>query len=172
MSKFSQGERILIIDEEHTIRKGVINNAYDELGMAVVSFEDGAVEKVPYPWIGRIPEENEQPKEEPKPETDDGRSTKLSKDEFLRYLGNTLSDYLMSGLPSVALLGMTAYGTKLAQILFEEEQGIIITERKLRDAFAKLIQNEEPRFLTIVLQSCAVFQELVGKIFKDEVVEK
>lgn len=52
MSKFKLGVRVVVIDgDTHEIRKGVIDNVYETLEVAIVKFDDGNVEKVGFDYL-------------------------------------------------------------------------------------------------------------------------
>lgn len=57
MIEFKPGLRVVVIDEDtHEVRKGVINASYEGVEVAIVKFDDGNVEKVGFDYLGIEPE--------------------------------------------------------------------------------------------------------------------
>ena len=70
MSKFNPGVKVLVIGEDNEVRYGVIQNAYDDVGIAIVKFTDDTVEKVHYNRMGIEPETVSQEINEPVEKTE------------------------------------------------------------------------------------------------------
>lgn len=56
MCKFKPGVRVIVIDEDHEIRRGVINAVYPDIKLTIVKFDDGNVEKVGFNYLGIEPD--------------------------------------------------------------------------------------------------------------------
>ena len=66
MSKLKEGVRVIVFDRDtNEIKKGVIDKAYSEMEIAIVKFDDGNVEKVPYEHLHIEPENDVQETTEP-----------------------------------------------------------------------------------------------------------
>lgn len=63
------GVRVVVIDENHNVRKGAVKVCYGGLDTVLVRFDDGNVEKVPFKKIGIEPEAQEDEKKEPEEKT-------------------------------------------------------------------------------------------------------
>ena len=63
MGKFKPGVRVVVIDENHELRKGVIKDVYPGINTAIVTFDDGNVEKVRFNYLGIDQETKEKPTE-------------------------------------------------------------------------------------------------------------
>lgn len=63
------GVRVVVIDDDHKLRRGTVKVHYDMLDVVLVKFDDGNVEKVPFKKIGIEPEAQEDEKKEPEEKT-------------------------------------------------------------------------------------------------------
>ena len=68
MKVFNEDMRVIFIDEDNELRRGVITSAYDALRTAIVKTDDGDVKKVPFSKMAIDDREDTKPIEEPVPE--------------------------------------------------------------------------------------------------------
>lgn len=147
MNKFTEGTRVIVIGDDNEIRKGSIQRAYEMVGVAVVKFEDGEVEKVKFNRLGI--EKTETVKESEIPE-DKQRATEIS--EEIKYISKKdFTDALMyvtspEGMPEEVkkevnanslLLGNMAVmcsGLSLIKKLYENNEILSITKEQLKQA--------------------------------------
>ena len=105
MSKFKVNMRVAVIDENE-IRKGTIRNIYDAIGVAIVHFDNDAVEKVGFSRLGIL--EEDEPKEAPVPEEDNSDIDGLGRDlsqtititrrEYIKVLDKVLEAEVYTGV--------------------------------------------------------------------------
>lgn len=63
------GVRVVVIDDDHKLRRGTVKVHYDVLDTVLVKFDDGNVEKVPFDVIGIESDVQEDEKREPEEKT-------------------------------------------------------------------------------------------------------
>lgn len=117
MGKFKPGVRVVVIDENHELRKGIIKEVYPEIYTAIVKFDDGNVEKVGFNYLGIDPETKVQ--EEKPTEPVEKSEITITPDEFRKIGVNTMvalsKDDLVVGLVLSVFMG------KLHEALFCDE---------------------------------------------------
>lgn len=64
--KLKPGVRVVVIDEDHKLRRGTVKVYYDMFDIVLVKFDDGNVEKVPCDFIGIESDVQEDEKKEPR----------------------------------------------------------------------------------------------------------
>ena len=110
MCKFKPGVRVIVIDEDHEIRRGVINAVYPDIKLAIVKFDDGNVEKVGFNYLG-IESDNKAQEEKPTEPVEKSEIT-ITPDEFKKTGTKVMSEFIKKHDP---MLGMFA-GVIIAEI--------------------------------------------------------
>ena len=97
MSKFKTGMRVVVIDENNEVRKGVINTVYEDMEIAIVKFDDGNVEKVHFSYLGIEPETKAQ--EEKPTEPVEKSEITITPDEFKKIGTKVMTEIIKKGGP-------------------------------------------------------------------------
>jgi hypothetical protein len=192
MSNFREDMRVVVIGENNEIRKGTIKNVHDDIETAIVTMDDGNVEKVKFSNMGIDREKNQVVEEIPEVKSDIQEDAKvITKDQFgdaLCYL--TGPDGMLEGIPkdeadkldpmSLMIKGMTVLivGKEIEKKLYQDKEEIEITKDQLRevivencnpDAIAKSIDNEmsADKVLPIAILSTLLLLKLTTIFFDD-----
>ena len=163
MSKFNEGMSVMIIDEDNIIRKGKVQAAYDELKVAIVKFEDGATEKVPYDMIGIEVAKSESQDTEPI------ESKRITMREFISHVcdiafSSTVRDKFRDKSVPVSK-GVLAGGMSLIDILFEDNSEIELTRNQLNDALIKMSFDAPPGCHAVAMLNSLILRDLIEIIF-------
>ena len=149
MSKVKYGLNVNVIGENNQILKGVVKTAYDEVNMALVEFEDGNIEKVPYKLIGidALSTNDNQERVEPKePEKIQDGAKVITKDRFIEVVNYVTSPKGMLGdkvgevNPMSAMIkgmGVMIVGMRISDKLFEDKEEIEITKDQLKEVITE-----------------------------------
>lgn len=122
MSKFKVGTRVAVIDKDtHEIRKGVINASYEGVEVAIVTFDDGNVEKVGFDYLG-IESETKVHEEKPTEPVEKSEIT-ITPDEFKKIATDVVAREVEKMEKGGGLLGITftIFVAKLHRALFFDE---------------------------------------------------
>lgn len=118
MSKFKTGMRVVVIDENNEVRKGVINTVYEDMEIAIVKFDDGNVEKVHFSYLGIEPETKDQ--EEKPTEPVEKSEITITPDEFKKIASKVVMKNVEKMGEGGGLLGLTftIFAVELHRALF------------------------------------------------------
>ena len=120
MSKLKEGVRVVMIDHDtNTLRKGVINQAYSEMEIAIVKFDDGEVEKVPYEHLGIEPENDVQETTEPVEKSE----ITITPEEFRNISSHVIKEITDKLENNSGVIGLTmiVFASELHNALFRSE---------------------------------------------------
>lgn len=185
MSKFSEGTRVVVI-EDNEVKRGTIKSTYSALEIAVIEFDDGEVEKVGFDQLGIEPETKVQKNREVKTESQEGAKV-ITEDQFIEAVNYVTSPKGMLGdkvdevdPSSVMIKGVVIkiIGMRIGKKLFQDKEEIEITKDQLEEVIkentdpnelSKMIDNKMSmvRLLPISLLSALVLPELVHILFDD-----
>ena len=119
MSKFKPGVRVAVIDSDtHEIRKGVIDNVYETLEVAIVKFDDGNVEKVGFDYLSI---ESETKIQEEKPtESEEKSEITITPEEFMEISCSVIA----KETKDMPVVGFVCAGimSKIHKALFDDER--------------------------------------------------
>ena len=119
MSKFKPGVRVVVIDGDTSLlRKGVVKDAHEDLGIAIVKFDDGNVEKVDFNCLGIDPEAEKQAEKQAGPI--EKSEITITPEEF-RKISVDLIVKESKDTNVLAGLAFTAFVVKLHRALFVDE---------------------------------------------------
>lgn len=186
MSKFKTDMRVVVIDENNEVRKGVINTVYEDIEIAIVKFDDGNVEKVHFSYLGIEPDTKVQENQAFKTESQEGAKI-ISKDRFIEAVQYVTSPEGMLGDKvgeidpmSVMIKGMAVMlvGMRISEKLFQDKEEIEITKDQLSDVIeentcpteiSKSIDGKMSvsQVLPISLLSALVLMKLINIFFDD-----
>lgn len=116
MSKLNPGVKVFVIDENHEMKKGVINAVHESVSIAIVKFDDGSVEKVNVNCLGIYREEPTEETKEPVEKTE----ITITPEKFKKIAMKVMKEDLKEMDEGAGLLGMTflIFITKLHKALF------------------------------------------------------
>lgn len=120
MSKLKEGVRVVVIDRNtNEIKKGVIDKAYFEMEIAIVKFDDGNVEKVPYEHLHIEPENDVQETTEPVEKSE----ITITPDEFLNISSHVIGEITDKLEDNSGVIGLTmmVFAAELHNRLFRSE---------------------------------------------------
>lgn len=186
MSKFRTGLRVVVIGENHEIRKGTVKSVCEEIGVAIVSTDDGNVEKVHFSRMDIEPETKAQENQAVKTESQEGVKV-ITKDQFIEAVHYVTSPEGMLGDKAgevdpmnVMITGMSVFivGMHISEKLFQDKEEIAITKDQLKEI---IIENSNPdeiakttdgkmsvfQVLPISMLSMLVLHKLITILFDD-----
>ena len=120
MSKLKEGVRVIVFDRDtNEIKKGVIDKAYSEMEIAIVKFDDGNVEKVPYEHLHIEPENDVQETTEPVEKSE----ITITPEEFRNISSHVIEEITdkLEDKHGVIVLTMIVFAAKLNNALFRSE---------------------------------------------------
>jgi hypothetical protein len=146
MSKFKTDMRVVVIDENNEVRKGVINTVYEDMEIAIVKFDDGNVEKVHFSYLGIEPDTKVQENQAFKTESQEGAKI-ISKDRFIEAVQyvtspeNILHGKAIENIDPMSLMikGMAVMcvGMNMVEKLYQDKEEIELTKDQLKDFIAE-----------------------------------
>lgn len=120
MSKLKEGVRVVVIDRNtNEIKKGVIDKAYFEMEIAIVKFDDGNVEKVPYEHLHIEPENDVQETTEPVEKSE----ITITPEEFRNISSHVIEEITDKLEDKSGVIGLTmiVFASELNNALFRSE---------------------------------------------------
>ena len=121
MSKFKPGVRVVVIDENNELKKGVIKSIFESVNIAIVEFDDDTIGKVNITNLGICREE---PTEEPtEPEKkirtlDKNTEVTITLGDFADLCIKTAVEMGRGSI--IDMLKLSNYGAKLTSELFSD----------------------------------------------------
>lgn len=117
MSELKEGVRVIVFDRDtNEIKKGVIDKAYSEMEIAIVKFDDGNIEKVPYEHLHIESENDVQETTEPVEKSE----ITITPEEFQKIAVGVITEESLKGGPLLNAIG-TILVSKLHKALFRSE---------------------------------------------------
>lgn len=186
MSKFRTGLRVVVIGENHEIRKGTVKSVCEEISVAIVNMDDGNVEKVHFSHMGIEPETKAQKNQAVKTESQEGAKV-ITKAQFIEAVHYVTSPEGMLGDKAgeidpmtlmIKSLAVVCVGMNMVEKLYQDKEEIEITEDQLKDAIrdntnpvevAKTTDGKMSisQVLPISLLSVLVLLKLIDILFDD-----
>lgn len=120
MSKLKEGVRVIVFDRDtNEIKKGVIDKAYFEMEIAIVKFDDGNVEKVPYEHLHIEPENDVQETTEPVEKSE----ITITPEEFRNISSHVIEEITDKLEDKSGVIGLTmiVFASELHNALFRSE---------------------------------------------------
>lgn len=120
MSKLKEGVRVIVFDRDtNEIKKGVIDKAYSEMEIAIVKFDDGNVEKVPYEHLHIEPENDVQETTEPVEKSE----ITITPEEFRNISSHVIKEITDTLEDKRGVIGLTmiVFASELHNTLFRSE---------------------------------------------------
>lgn len=120
MSKLKEGVRVIVFDlDTNEIKKGVIDKAYSEMEIAIVKFDDGNVEKVPYEHLHIEPENDVQETTEPVEKSE----ITITPEEFRNISSHVIEEITDKLEDKRGVIGLTmiVFAAELNNALFRSE---------------------------------------------------
>lgn len=115
MSKITEQARVIVI-ENHEIRRGTVGTLFEGLGLAIVNFDDGNVEKVRLSELGIEPVAEPTEKDQEPTEPVEKSEITITPKEF-RITSVDLIVEMTKDIPLVGL-ALTAFASELHKKLF------------------------------------------------------
>lgn len=115
MGKIKEGARVVVVEENNEIKRGVVRDVFDELATAIVDLDDGSVEKVSFYRMGIEPE-TKATEEKPTEPVEKSEVT-ITPADFMKICSDTIAFEMIKTDPLITL-GLVPFCAKLHKALF------------------------------------------------------
>lgn len=145
---------------------GKVIRLYDEVGIAIVKFENGITAKVPFNAMIKVETQINQEAKIPE------GAKKITAAEFMDAVFKvTAPDKIIEKVSAEKgmLVGLAAFtgGAKLAERLFKDAEAIVITKDQLIHEITNSVTDEDPKFMIVALMNGLILRGIVDVIFSD-----
>lgn len=113
MNELKPGVKVVIVDDDHTLKKGMIQSSYEMLETAIVALEDGPTKKISYDRVAIDPDTDV------KNESKEIGTIKISRKQFKDILMKSIDD-LTDGDTNIGF-PLIVFGVKLMCDLFDND---------------------------------------------------